>query len=161
MAGENSPRGIIKNRAYAGQICLFKGLRWGTITPTDIDGFIDFGDKAFVFLEAKHRNEPLPRGQSLALERLCEAACSSGRAAVVLVASHNDTGDIDMANATVTTIYQAGRWKVPSAQRTVRATVDAFMRYAGVHEAPHDETAAATTGRAAISGPIRDDEIPT
>ena len=48
-------RGKIGNRRRALQIRDFTGLRWGNITPTDIDALIDFGDKVFVFIEVKKK----------------------------------------------------------------------------------------------------------
>ena len=44
-------RGVIRNRQFAQQLRDFSGLRFGKITPTDIDGFMDFGDRLFVVLE--------------------------------------------------------------------------------------------------------------
>jgi len=38
------------------------------IIPTDIDGFIDYGGKVFVYFEAKLIGAPVRRGQRLALE---------------------------------------------------------------------------------------------
>ena len=62
--------GIFRNREYAKQLKSFSGLRFGKITPTDIDGFLDFGNNVYVFIETKHGDAPLPYGQKLALERL-------------------------------------------------------------------------------------------
>ena len=38
----------------------FTGLRWGKITPTDIDGFVEIRDKAYVFIEVKYSNTFAP-----------------------------------------------------------------------------------------------------
>ena len=44
-------RGVITNRARARQIRDFSGLQIGTITPTDLDGLIEFHDECFIFCE--------------------------------------------------------------------------------------------------------------
>lgn len=66
-------RGVIRNREYAKQLKDFSGLRYGKITPTDIDGFLDFGDQLFVVVEGKHAGSAIQTGQRLALERLVDA----------------------------------------------------------------------------------------
>ena len=44
-------RGVIHNRERGAQIRDYSGLRFGNITPTDIDGFMDFGGRVFVVFE--------------------------------------------------------------------------------------------------------------
>ena len=88
-------RGKIINRSTFLRVYDFDKMIFGTISPTDIDAFLDFGGKAFVIIETKYKNSPLPRGQRLALERLCDASEKGGVRSVVLVASYiNKTGDI-------------------------------------------------------------------
>ena len=55
-------RGKIRNREYAQILRDLTGLRWGKITPTDIDSFLDFGNKACVFIESKFKGKPLAVG---------------------------------------------------------------------------------------------------
>ena len=38
-------RGVILNPARMQQIVSFEGMKYGTITPTDIDGFIEYKNK--------------------------------------------------------------------------------------------------------------------
>jgi len=83
-------RGVINNRARAQQIINYSGLRYDTITPTDIDGFIDFGNKVFVIMEFKHSDAPLPYGQRLALKRLCDSI-KRPIEAWLLICRHNGT----------------------------------------------------------------------
>ena len=40
-------RGKIENQDYAKQLFNFQGLRWDKITPTDIDGSLDFNGELF------------------------------------------------------------------------------------------------------------------
>ena len=103
-------RGEIKNRKYAAQLRNFSGLVYGTngtITPTDIDGLIEYEDKCFVFIEAKYEGAELPYGQRLALERLVD---SLDKPSVLFIANHCSKDDIDMAATWVTDYYYLGEW---------------------------------------------------
>jgi len=130
MNDEN--RGKIRNRQFAQQIRDFSGLRYGKITPTDIDGFMDFGDKVFIFIEAKHGDAALPYGQRLALQRLCDAGTKAGKQSIVLVGSHNTPDDIDFANTPVTQIYFEGKWRKTQNPQTIRSAIDGFLAWAGI-----------------------------
>jgi len=66
-------RGQIRNAAMREQINDFASMRWNKITPTDIDGAIDFGGKFFVFFDIKSDGAPFSRGQELFFENLCRA----------------------------------------------------------------------------------------
>ena len=118
-------RGIIKNRNYATQIKDFSGLRYGKITPTDIDGFIDFGNKLFIFMETKFKESLLPYGQRLALERLVDngtVAYSLG-----IISEHETNGDIDMANCIVREIRWKKVWYIPKTAKSVKETIDSVL----------------------------------
>jgi len=41
------PETIIRNEDFMRQIKEFSGMRFGRISPTDIDCFLDFGNKLF------------------------------------------------------------------------------------------------------------------
>jgi hypothetical protein len=106
-----SKRGEIRNREMGIQIRDYSGLRWEKITPTDIDGFLDFGGRLFIIIELKYEDADMPNGQKLALERICDACQKGGAESYILIGSHsNATGDIDGANATVIECYYKGRW---------------------------------------------------
>ena len=82
-------RGKINNPARAKQLHDFTGLRFKNITPTDIDGFVEFKDTLFVLMEAKFNGAELPYGQRLAIERLCKALQKAGKITAALVLTHN------------------------------------------------------------------------
>lgn len=63
-------RGKIRNREKKRRLFDMSSLRWGAITPTDLDAVLDFGNRLFVIIEAKGAGVPVPRGQALALERV-------------------------------------------------------------------------------------------
>lgn len=109
--------GVIKSIRYARQRADFNGMRFGSITPTDIDGFVEFGNKVFVFIETKHGDSDLPVGQKLALERVCDRVQLSGAQAMVLVLHKHSIGDDAMtykiAPLPVTRYRYKGKWFEP------------------------------------------------
>ena len=103
---------LIKNREYAGQLKDFSGLQEGKLYPTDIDGFIDFSDRLFIFIECKFINSHLKTGQRLALERLCNATHNPPkRHSIVLITHHESKGDIDLSNSVVTNYFWEREWR--------------------------------------------------
>lgn len=123
-------RGKIHHREQATRIKDYSGLRFGKITPTDIDGFMDFDNRVFIFLELKKRYSLPPCGQRLALERLCDACEKSGKNSLVLIASYDTVGDIDAANLPVIQIRLHGKWRKPHRPMTVRQAIDDFLAWA-------------------------------
>ena len=123
-------RGIIRNRDFATQIRDFSGLRFGKITPTDIDAFMDFGNKLFVFVESKHGSATLPYGQELALARLVDACHKPPeRYAICIVSRHDEPGDIDFAGARITKYRWDGRWTYEfRGNVTVRFAVESMVK---------------------------------
>lgn len=115
-------RGKIRNRALAEQGRDYSEMRFGSITPTDIDGFIDFGDKLFVFVETKHEGAAMPHGQRLAYERLCLALEESKtHRAICLVVDHVTPCEqqINVGRCQVREVFWEGRWSQP--QRWMQA----------------------------------------
>jgi len=113
---ESVTPGVIRNREFARQIKDFSGLRFGQITPTDIDGFMDFGDRLFIVIEGKHSGTMLKTGQRLALERLVDAChCPPRRIAVAIVIDHFDESehDVDYSKCSVRTMRWNGKWVAP------------------------------------------------
>jgi hypothetical protein len=125
-------RGKIRNKEFAQQIKDYKGLRWGKITPTDIDAFADFNNKVFVFIECKHGSSSMPYGQRLALERLCDACEIAGIKSLVIVASHNVDcpNDIDISIQPVSLIRLNKEWRKPNTPQTVKSAIDGFLHWA-------------------------------
>ena len=119
-------RGEINNRDRAMQINDFRGLRYGTITPTDIDGFLDLNDNVFVFIELKYGDAELPYGQRLALERLCDAAWNGGKESYLLIGRHDVSDcatDVDVATAMLVELRRRGeRVVLTNEQRTTIAS---------------------------------------
>jgi hypothetical protein len=122
-------RGKIVHRDRRRQIVDFSGLRFGNnITPTDIDGYLDFQNKTAVIWELKHRDATLPRGQELALERLVD---NSKIRTIAFVAAHNvddPAQDINAAKALVTRYYWHGTWHDLDGTRTLLEMIHRFLK---------------------------------
>lgn len=135
-------RGVIRCRDHSTQVIDYSGLRYGKITPTNIDGGVDFGGKAFVYLEYKYGDAPLPRGQELHLERLI---ANLRVPALAIVATHDEgpgepcplcgareAPDIDGANCTVVRKYRPSGWLTLAITRTVGEEIDSFLTRNGL-----------------------------
>lgn len=116
-------RGEIRERAFK-QVHDYSALAYNKITPTDLDGFVEFGNRLFIFFELKHGDAQMPRGQELALVRLCDAIQHAP--AYLLIASHTHSADEDInaAQAIVTRYRTGGRWSQPAQPINLRDAID-------------------------------------
>lgn len=121
-------RGVIRNREQATQVRDFSGLIFGTITPTDIDGLIEYHNLCYIFIETKFGKSELPDGQRLAFKRLCDDLHKI-KPTLFIVASHNSDGDIDVANTIVVEYRWKKEWKIPSNQKSVRELINSFINW--------------------------------
>lgn len=123
--------GKIKNRKQAQQLRDFSGLRFGSITPTDIDAMIEYKDKAYVIVEGKYKSGTLQGGQKLAFERLCDDL-GTQKPSLLIVAKHNvEAGsdkDVDYANCDVAGYRYKRTWHWGEFHGTVRRLIDIFFR---------------------------------
>ena len=117
----------IRSRDELRQVVNFAGLEYGNITPTDIDGVLEFQDKVVVFMEAKYGGREPPLGQKLALERLCNNCLTAGKRSIVLVARHDTLGEIMLSVCEVFLVYVNGQWRPPFRCLTVREAIDSFL----------------------------------
>lgn len=104
-----SKRGEIRNEEYARPLILYKGMAWNKITPTDIDGCIDFQDKVFIFFEVKHGKTNLTLGQKILLERLVNRINKSGAHSYALICRHFIDGDVLLKDCIVHDVFN-GIW---------------------------------------------------
>lgn len=132
----DADRGKIRNREFASQLKDFSGLRFGRITPTDVDCACEHQDAVFWFVEIKHGGAKMPRGQRMFYERLCDALARAGKHVMVLVASHDTAHDIPVAELPVVEVRLRSEWRKPNVPHTVRSAVDAFLAWAKTHKAP-------------------------
>lgn len=125
-------RGKIYNRGRASQQIDYSGLTMGKITPTDLDGLIEYQNKCFILFEYKVEGTQMPLGQSLALTRLIDALNLS-KPSILILATHNHptTEDIDAAEALVGGVYGSKGWmeKKIWENKTIKQIVNKFLRY--------------------------------
>lgn len=125
-------RGKIQNRERARQIIDFSGLRFGNITPTDIDGMIEYQDKAFVYYEFKLQGANMPRGQELALERTVDSHIAAMKQAIAILVEHDVSDcerDIQAAKCLVSRFYLGKHhgWKNPKQKETALSLTKKFF----------------------------------
>jgi hypothetical protein len=125
-------RGNIKHKARAQQINSFSGLlRRRNITPTDIDGLIDYNGKAFIILEGKYGDAEIPKGQKMALEHLANAMVDGNKQVTVIVFRHNINDvneDVKVSEQSVTQVYFKRKWFTITT-KNVLEVIDKFEKY--------------------------------
>lgn len=125
-------RGDIRNESRAKQINSFSGLlRRRGITPTDIDGLIDYNGKAFIILEGKYGDAQIPMGQKLALANLANAINEGGKQVVVLVFRHyvELPEQVDVSAQVVTEYFYNKQWRAIREQLNVLEAIAKFETF--------------------------------
>ena len=122
-------RGKIRNREQAKQLRDFSQLRWGNITPTDIDAYFEMNNQIFVFIEIKYGSKEMLRGQALALERLVDVVGET-KDAILIIGSHDYTPetDIDAGFCKVKKYRTRNEWRKPLREITVKEITDIFIK---------------------------------
>lgn len=113
MYGEGIERGAIKDLRRYKQLISYAGMeRRRHITPTDIDGLIDYNGNAFILLECKLEGKEIETGQKRAIENIINAFVESGRKACCLLFVHNTNPDdiIIAKDCIVREVYYEGKW---------------------------------------------------
>jgi len=120
--------GVFRNKDHARQLRSFRGLVYESISPTDIDGCIEYKNKLFIWIESKYGNAKLPFGQRLAFERINDAIEESGKPSIFLLARHKSDEDIDLAQSIVSEYRYQRHWHFPEKEITVREASDIFIQ---------------------------------
>lgn len=125
-------RGEIRSPKLAEQIKDYSNLAFDTITPTDIDGIIDFGNKLWVIIELKFKGGKMPYGQKLCLERLCDIIEETGRKSMLIKAFHETPPElpIDVGNLVIDEYRINRTWRRPNSIITVRTGIERFLEWA-------------------------------
>lgn len=130
-------RGEIVHRDRARQILDFSGMSFDyKITPTDIDGLIEYRNKCFIFFEVKYKNgdeiAPFLFGQRLALERIID---NLDKPAILFVASHtiaDSNNDINAAECVIELYYWHHNWHETNGRVvTLKTACDNFLEKYG------------------------------
>jgi len=131
MMYDDANRGKITNPERKRQLIDFSKLKYGKITPTDIDGFIEKDNNMFMFYEYKLLDTDMPFGQRVAYTRLVDALTDAGKQAVLFICRHNqvDTNkEINGSDCIVDSYYFHGKWH-PGRNKTAKELSDSFIRY--------------------------------
>lgn len=128
-------RGKINHVGRRQQIIDFSQLRYGNKTPTDVEGYLDFGNKATILFEMKLEGSPFPDGQRLALERLVDDI-GSRKPALLIVADHAVYDIEQQIPAHVCLVrefrYRNKWYKGSSEYPMVKDLADAFLKKHGL-----------------------------
>lgn len=121
--------GVVRNRNLVGQIIQFGNIRYGKMSGTNIDYFMDFYGIGFIFVEAKFGGGMPPFGQKLALQRICNACSKGGVLSAVVIAGHTcHNQDIVLAECMATHKYYEGKWTPFDPGLTVQVVIDSFKK---------------------------------
>ena len=123
-------KGDIHSPDRASQLRDYSGLRFGNITPTDIDGLIEYKNRGYVILELKYIDNEVPLGQELALERLTDDLAKSGKKSLCIIATHNTDNPeerIDAANTAIRKYRYLGKWVIPQKNLFTKDLIQRFI----------------------------------
>ena len=122
---------LVQHRKRMKQLITFDGLDFGSITPMDIDGVIEYHDKAVILLEYKLKGCNMPDGQRLCLERLSDDCAKAGKISCVLLAEHETYDadeDVRAGEAIVKRIYWKSIWHKADGS-TVGEYIERILEY--------------------------------
>lgn len=122
---------LIQNRSRAKQLIDFSNLKFGNIYPTDIDGLVEYKNKAIALFELKHGDTEMPEGQRLALRRMIDDSRAAGKQAVLFVCEHHVDDcnvDVDASQAIVRKFYYNGEW-YEGHGATLKEKLSSFIKY--------------------------------
>ena len=129
-------RGVYASINRGRQLLRFDGMQYGSITPTDIDGLIEYHDKLWIVYEAKLEDKEVSQGQKLALERFIwnvRIAHKHGIALIVVHKIKDANKDIYLKDCEVRELITTEnmKWRPPKFRITVKEITDTFIRYYG------------------------------
>lgn len=128
-------RGTYENPKRGRQLLRFDGMRYpDSITPTDIDAFIEFKNKILVFFEAKLKNKDVPYGQRLALERLVQNATQAGKHAIAIICEHDVEDaqeDVFLKDLRVREVFhsETQKWHPPKRPMKAKDVADMYIQF--------------------------------
>ncbi len=133
MYGGDGHRGSIKYIDRYKQLISYEGMeRRRKITPTDIDGFIDYSGKVFVYLECKLEGKGMDYGQRFAFENIINSHNKAGNLAIAILFVHNCKPDeiIIAKDKQAIGFYTGKGWKnIESEVKTVLDVIIEWEKY--------------------------------
>lgn len=124
-------RGEVQYRNRYKQVRDFRSMRWGNITPTDIEVAIDFRNLLTVYCELKVEGKDVPYGQRLFLERQNDDIQRGGKDCFTLIAVHSTPPeiDIDVASCRVIEYRHNSQWNKSITIYTVKEFIDKILKH--------------------------------
>ena len=129
MTYADGMRGKIMNPDRKRQLFDFSGLRRGKCTGSDMDYMMEIDDFYYAFVEFKYGHRDMPYGQKIALKRLTNIVCSTGRESILLLAQHFEPDPnvtVDAAETIVDEYFYRNRWYNGDG-KTTKEVLDAFF----------------------------------
>lgn len=131
-----SDRGKIKYLDRYKQLISYEGLeRHRKITPTDIDGFIDYNGNAFFYIEGKeesrYKRGGLDTGQKRAIQNLIKSNTMAGHAAAAVIFTHTCSVNeiINAKDMKIVEAYFDRKWHKLNGSCTLSDAIDRFEKY--------------------------------
>ena len=132
MSGEDVNRGCIRHLDRYKQLISYEGMvRRRKITPTDIDGVIDYNGVCFLYIEGKFEDAPMDFGQQKAIEHMVNSHIKAGHPACAIVFRHHCNAEtiIVAKDQYVSKIYYRYEWKDPNYSCTVLEFIEKWEQY--------------------------------
>lgn len=121
-------RGKITNPDRKRQLIDMTGVRYGKVTPTDIEGFIEMDNLLFVLFELKHADTPFGGGQKLAFLNLVDAIRPPKHAVLIHAKHYTPVEDeIYAAHCEVVQYRECRKW-FPGNGFTLKGLIDEVVR---------------------------------
>ena len=136
---KNTTYGKVLNRERHSQCLDFSGIARGKMTPTDLDGVIDYHGRAWILMEIKYNSEPIPDGQRICFNRLT-STLNKEAPALFIIADHyteDPREDVDVSRALVREWSTGGRWIKQCEPLSVGTLIDRFLTI--IDEPPTEE----------------------
>ena len=112
----------------------FDGFSFGNITPSDLDSFVEFRDEAWVWMEAKTGDKPVPYGQRLAFERFVKDMRKANKHSIAMIVEHNTSPSEDplLAECVVREFYstETMKWRKPRERLTAFEAANRYLTWA-------------------------------
>ena len=136
---------LIHNPYRASQVLDYAGMLTAPLSPTDIDGLIEWQNRAYIIIEVKHAHAPMKKGQRLALERMVKDFHKAGKSAVAIVVEHyvKDTQkSVFVASKKVRSVYfgEEQKWRSPQNQVTAGEFVRGYIKWLDSNQTSQNET---------------------
>ena len=126
--------GAYNHPDWGRQLVLYDGIQYGKITPSDIDGIVEYHNRIWCVYEVKAQGVELLRGQRTMLERFVHCMADANRHAIAIVCDHgvyDPQQPIYIASCAVRSIYNTENmtWRPPNYPTTLKQMSDAYIAH--------------------------------